>query len=117
MDKWNKELLDKYCREYGVGIVGFMQSRDETYVGAHLKNTSLFIDTNVKLKVVETCLKNNFITISVSGSYNFFHPTGPILQMKRTKFGNDGEMDKENCGKEKKLMGLNLDLEKVGLFS
>jgi len=51
MDKWNKELLDKYCREYNVGIVGFMPSRDETYVGAHLKNTSLFIDTNVKLKV------------------------------------------------------------------
>jgi heparan sulfate N-deacetylase/N-sulfotransferase NDST2 len=52
MDKWNKELLDKYCREYNVGIVGFMPSRDETYVGAHLKNSSLFIDTNVKLKVI-----------------------------------------------------------------
>jgi len=51
MDKWNKELLDKYCREYSVGILGFMPSRDETYVGAHLKNSSLFIDTNVKLKV------------------------------------------------------------------
>lgn len=51
MDKWNKELLDKYCREYNVGIAGFMPSRDETFVGAQLRNTSLFIDTNVKVKV------------------------------------------------------------------
>ncbi|CAL8113862.1 unnamed protein product [Orchesella dallaii] len=50
MDKWNKELIDKYSREYNVGILGFMPSRDETFVGAQLKNTSLYIDTNVKLK-------------------------------------------------------------------
>ncbi|CAG7786790.1 unnamed protein product [Allacma fusca] len=50
MDKWNKELLDKYCREFNVGVMGFMPSRDESYVGAQLKNTSLYIDTNVKLK-------------------------------------------------------------------
>jgi len=22
MDNWNRELLDKYCREYSVGIIG-----------------------------------------------------------------------------------------------
>lgn len=51
MDKWNKEILDKYCREYNVGILGFMPSRDETFVGAQVKNASLYIDTNVKVKV------------------------------------------------------------------
>ena len=65
MDKWNKELLDKYCREYDVGIVGFMPSRDETYVGAHLKNTSLFIDTNVKLKVNRSLCGSTFSTAPI----------------------------------------------------
>ena len=51
MDKWNKEILDKYCREYTVGILGFMPSQEETLVGAQLKNTSLYIDTNLRLKV------------------------------------------------------------------
>ncbi|ODM92934.1 Bifunctional heparan sulfate N-deacetylase/N-sulfotransferase [Orchesella cincta] len=50
MDKWNKELIDKYAREYNIGILGFMPSRDETFVGAQLKNASLYIDTNVKVK-------------------------------------------------------------------
>jgi len=51
MDKWSKDILDKYCRDFDVGIVGFMPSQDETYVGAQLRNSLLFIDTNVKLKV------------------------------------------------------------------
>lgn len=37
MNKWNRELLDKYCREYNVGIIGFMKAQEETYVGAQLK--------------------------------------------------------------------------------
>ncbi len=45
--------LDKYCVEFDVGIVGFMPSRDETFVGAALRNTPapLLIDTNVRVKV------------------------------------------------------------------
>lgn len=39
MNKWNRELLDKYCREYNVGIIGFMKAQEETYVGAQLKGT------------------------------------------------------------------------------
>ena len=47
----SSDLLDKYCREYTVGILGFMPSQEETLVGAQLKNTSLYIDTNLRLKV------------------------------------------------------------------
>lgn len=51
MDKWNRELLDKYCREYFVGVIGFISPEEETYVGSQLKGFPLFIHTNLKLKV------------------------------------------------------------------
>lgn len=51
MDNWNRELLDKYCREYLVGMIGFIPSNEETYVGIQLKGFPLFIHTNQRLKV------------------------------------------------------------------
>jgi heparan sulfate N-deacetylase/N-sulfotransferase NDST2 len=51
MDKWNRELLDKYCREYSVGIVGFNPPSEETLVGSQLKGFPIFVHTNVRLKV------------------------------------------------------------------
>lgn len=50
MDKWNRELLDKYCREYSVGIIGFVSPSEETLVGAQLRNFPLFIHTNLRLR-------------------------------------------------------------------
>lgn len=50
MDKWNRELIDKYCREYSVGIVGFVSSSEETLVGAQLRGFPLFINTNLRLR-------------------------------------------------------------------
>jgi heparan sulfate N-deacetylase/N-sulfotransferase NDST2 len=50
MDKWNRELLDKYCREYSVGIVGFMSPSEETLVGAQLRGFPLFVHTNLRLR-------------------------------------------------------------------
>lgn len=50
MDKWNRELLDKYCKEFSVGVIGFISHSDETLVGAQLKNLPLFVHTNLKLR-------------------------------------------------------------------
>ncbi|XP_039748929.1 bifunctional heparan sulfate N-deacetylase/N-sulfotransferase [Pararge aegeria] len=50
MDKWNRELLDKYCREYSVGVVGFATPGEESLVGAQLKGFPLFMHTNLRLK-------------------------------------------------------------------
>ncbi|KAJ8879529.1 hypothetical protein PR048_020137 [Dryococelus australis] len=50
MDKWNRGLLDKYCRDYGVGIVGFNYPNEETLVGAQLSGFPLFVHTNLRLK-------------------------------------------------------------------
>jgi heparan sulfate N-deacetylase/N-sulfotransferase NDST2 len=29
MDSWNRQLLDKYCKNFNVGIIGFMQPKGE----------------------------------------------------------------------------------------
>lgn len=50
MDKWNRELLDKYCTEYSVGIVGFLSPSEETLVGAQLKGFPLYVHTNLRLR-------------------------------------------------------------------
>lgn len=50
MDKWNRELLDKYCREYSVGIVGFVSASENTLVGAQLRNLPVYIHTNLRLR-------------------------------------------------------------------
>lgn len=50
MDKWNRELLDKYCREYKVGIVVFTPPREESLIGAEVKGFPLYIHTNLGLK-------------------------------------------------------------------
>lgn len=50
MDKWNRELLDKYCREYSVGIIGFLLGTEERQVHAQLRGLPLFVHTNLRLR-------------------------------------------------------------------
>jgi heparan sulfate N-deacetylase/N-sulfotransferase NDST2 len=71
MDKWNRELLDKYCREYSVGIVGFMSASEETLVGAQLKGFPLYVHTNLRLR---------------DASLN---PSSPVLRL--TRAGDTGK--------------------------
>ncbi|KAK2725532.1 bifunctional heparan sulfate N-deacetylase/N-sulfotransferase-like [Artemia franciscana] len=46
MDKWNRELLDKYCKQYGVGIVGFVPSRG----GSEVKGFPLQLSSNLRVQ-------------------------------------------------------------------
>lgn len=50
MDKWNRELLNKYCREYKVGIIGFTPQQEESLIGAQLKGFPLYVHTNLALR-------------------------------------------------------------------
>ncbi|XP_013787455.1 bifunctional heparan sulfate N-deacetylase/N-sulfotransferase-like [Limulus polyphemus] len=50
MNKWNRHLLDKYCKEYNAGIIGFLHSKEETFIGAQLSGFPLFISTNHQLQ-------------------------------------------------------------------
>jgi len=50
MNKWNRELLDKYCREFNVGVIGIVQSNEEQRRGIHLNGLPITIDTGVSIK-------------------------------------------------------------------
>lgn len=39
LDSWNRQLLDKYCRDYDVGVIAFAQP-DETLYGAQVSISS-----------------------------------------------------------------------------
>ncbi|XP_053233003.1 bifunctional heparan sulfate N-deacetylase/N-sulfotransferase 1 isoform X2 [Podarcis raffonei] len=50
LDAWNRELLDKYCVEYGVGIIGFFKANENSLLSAQLKGFPLFLHSNLALK-------------------------------------------------------------------
>lgn len=63
MDKWNRELLDKYCREYGVGILGFFPPANRQMTGVKVKGFPLYLHTKLSLRVCIFELKSSIITI------------------------------------------------------
>lgn len=69
MDKWNRELLDKYCREYSVGVVAFATPGEETLVGAQLKGFPLFMHTNLRLKVSVVHITDIYLILDSSLFY------------------------------------------------
>ncbi|XP_072368813.1 bifunctional heparan sulfate N-deacetylase/N-sulfotransferase 1b [Scyliorhinus torazame] len=50
LDAWNRELLDKYCIEYSVGIIGFFKANENSLLSAQLKGFPLFLHSNLGLK-------------------------------------------------------------------
>uniref|UniRef100_UPI00398E9AF3 bifunctional heparan sulfate N-deacetylase/N-sulfotransferase 4-like isoform X2 n=1 Tax=Pristiophorus japonicus TaxID=55135 RepID=UPI00398E9AF3 len=50
MDSWNRELLDKYCMEYNVGIIGFHKANENSLLSSQLKGFPLNLHTNLALK-------------------------------------------------------------------
>lgn len=46
MNKWNRELLDKYCREFNVGIIGFLRPTKEHRNGKKLHSKSIYAYTS-----------------------------------------------------------------------
>lgn len=70
MDKWNRELLDKYCREYEVGIVGFFPATEQRLVNARLKGFPLSVTTGVQLKVCICALIYLFDCAVISSDSN-----------------------------------------------
>uniref|UniRef100_A0A8D9AFM7 [heparan sulfate]-glucosamine N-sulfotransferase n=1 Tax=Cacopsylla melanoneura TaxID=428564 RepID=A0A8D9AFM7_9HEMI len=50
MDKWNRELLDKYCREYSVGIVAFFPPSETAKIDEPVRGFPLTRHSNMRLK-------------------------------------------------------------------
>ncbi|NWX00921.1 NDST4 sulfotransferase, partial [Caloenas nicobarica] len=50
MDSWNRELLEKYCVEYSVSIIGFHKANENSFPSTKLKGLPLHLYNNVALK-------------------------------------------------------------------
>lgn len=84
MNRWNRDLLDKYCREFGVGIVGFLQNGTTTNQhGKQIKtwtsskpfgNLPLAITLRDKLKDCQLNPANDVLRITRAGAISL----GPI---------------------------------------
>ncbi|KAF6306739.1 N-deacetylase and N-sulfotransferase 4 [Rhinolophus ferrumequinum] len=49
MDAWHRELLEKYCVEYGVGLIGFHRATENSAPRARLAGLPLTLLTNLAL--------------------------------------------------------------------
>uniref|UniRef100_A0A8C4X1X4 N-deacetylase/N-sulfotransferase (heparan glucosaminyl) 1a n=1 Tax=Eptatretus burgeri TaxID=7764 RepID=A0A8C4X1X4_EPTBU len=50
LDAWNRELLDKYCLSYSVGVIGFYRANENSLLSAQLRGFPLFLHSNLRLK-------------------------------------------------------------------
>ncbi|NWX60535.1 NDST4 sulfotransferase, partial [Promerops cafer] len=50
MDSWNRELLEKYCVEYSVSIIGFHKANENSSPSIRLKGLPLQLHNNVALR-------------------------------------------------------------------
>ncbi|MFT7805961.1 bifunctional heparan sulfate N-deacetylase/N-sulfotransferase 2 [Arapaima gigas] len=50
LDTWNRKLLDKYCVEFNVGIIGFFKANENSLLSAQLKGFPLFLYSNLGLR-------------------------------------------------------------------
>ncbi|XP_019377570.1 PREDICTED: bifunctional heparan sulfate N-deacetylase/N-sulfotransferase 3 [Gavialis gangeticus] len=50
MDSWNRGLLDKYCIEYGVGVIGFYRGSENSLQSFQLKGFSFHVHSNLGVK-------------------------------------------------------------------
>lgn len=53
MDAWNRELLDKYCRNFGVGIISFVTSKDEVAYSKQMKDFPLTVHQYMSIEDYE----------------------------------------------------------------
>lgn len=67
MNKWNKELLDKYCREYNVGVIGFIRPNEDSMVGAQLRGFPLYIHTNLAIREYELNPHSQILRLTRAG--------------------------------------------------
>ncbi|KAG7275727.1 hypothetical protein CRUP_009830 [Coryphaenoides rupestris] len=67
LDAWNRELLDKYCVEYGVGIIGFFKANENSLLSAQLKGFPLFLHSNLGLKDCVVNPKSPLLFITRAG--------------------------------------------------
>ncbi|XP_054846201.1 bifunctional heparan sulfate N-deacetylase/N-sulfotransferase 3 isoform X2 [Eublepharis macularius] len=74
MDSWNRGLLDKYCGEFGVGVIGFHKSSENALQTFQLKGFPFHIHSNVGIK--DCCINPHSPLLHVTKSSKF--DKGPL---------------------------------------
>ncbi|XP_002739829.1 bifunctional heparan sulfate N-deacetylase/N-sulfotransferase-like [Saccoglossus kowalevskii] len=67
LDQWNRELLDKYCLEYSVGVLLFTTTKDETLFSEQVGNFPLFMHSNLGLRDYELNPNSDVLYITRPG--------------------------------------------------
>ncbi|XP_039769640.1 bifunctional heparan sulfate N-deacetylase/N-sulfotransferase 4 [Ornithorhynchus anatinus] len=78
MDSWNRELLEKYCVEYSVSIIGFHKANENSLSSMKLKGFPLHLYNNVALK---DC---------------FVNPRSPLLHITKAPWVEKGPLPGED---------------------
>ncbi|XP_069711253.1 bifunctional heparan sulfate N-deacetylase/N-sulfotransferase 4 isoform X2 [Phaenicophaeus curvirostris] len=78
MDSWNRELLEKYCVEYSVSIIGFHKANENSSPTTKLKGLPLHLYNNVALK---DCVVN---------------PQSPLLRITKAPMVENGPLPGED---------------------
>ncbi|XP_013416453.1 bifunctional heparan sulfate N-deacetylase/N-sulfotransferase isoform X1 [Lingula anatina] len=67
MDKWNRQLLDKYCKEYHVGMIIFAPSKEDGILSSQVEGFQLYIHTNLVLKDYKINPHSNILRLTRAG--------------------------------------------------
>ncbi|ELU16792.1 hypothetical protein CAPTEDRAFT_225180 [Capitella teleta] len=81
MDKWNRELIDKYCREYKVGILTFTHPED-ALIKAQVRGFPLYVHTKLSLRDYHVNAQSAILRLTRAG--NVVH--GPLPDKDWTVF-------------------------------
>ncbi|NWS43850.1 NDST3 sulfotransferase, partial [Probosciger aterrimus] len=75
MDSWNRGLLDKYCIEYGVGVIGFHKGNENSLQSSQLKGFPFHVHSNLGIK--DCCINPHSPLLHVTKSSKL--EKGPLL--------------------------------------
>ncbi|XP_075355431.1 bifunctional heparan sulfate N-deacetylase/N-sulfotransferase 3 isoform X2 [Mycteria americana] len=75
MDSWNRGLLDKYCIEYGVGVIGFHKGNENSLQSFQLKGFPFHVHSNLGIK--DCCINPHSPLLHVTKSSKL--EKGPLL--------------------------------------
>ncbi|XP_075472546.1 bifunctional heparan sulfate N-deacetylase/N-sulfotransferase 3-like isoform X2 [Ascaphus truei] len=82
MDTWNRELLNKYCLQYGVGIIGFLKGNENNMQSFHLKGFPFMVHSNMGVK--NCCINSHTPLLHITKSSKI--GKGPLLGNEWTVF-------------------------------
>ncbi|XP_064625741.1 bifunctional heparan sulfate N-deacetylase/N-sulfotransferase-like isoform X2 [Lineus longissimus] len=67
MDKWNRDLLDKYCRDYNVGMITFISAKNDSPLALQVKGMPIKLHTNLALRDYQINPESDILRVTRAG--------------------------------------------------